>query len=168
MYYLWLINVKTFYMQFMWPIKLKVHIKFRREPYLKSNKMHSFASNAYKVLITLINDNSKASILCSHILHGPGQMPTITMLPRLPKSQDFTHFTPLYVVSQKCKIRGFYWNRNEKYTENDVLTPLTWLQLRLQLLDLCFFSFHVMRQDFTLVPGIPEFSGNTMKFILTN
>jgi hypothetical protein len=25
-----------------------------------------------------------------------------------------------------------------------------------------------MRQDFTLVPGIPEFSGNIMKFILTN
>jgi len=74
---------------------------------LKSNKMHSFASNAYKVLITLINDYSKAPILCSHILQGPGQMPIITMLPRLPKSQDFTHFTPLYVVSHKGKIRGF-------------------------------------------------------------
>ena len=87
--------------------------------------MHLFASKAYKVLITLINDYSKAPILRSHILHGPGQMPIITMLPRPPKSQDFTHFTPLYVVSQRSKIRGFYCNNNERYTENDVLTPLT-------------------------------------------
>ena len=83
-------------------------MKFGREPILRSNKLHSFARNAYKILITLINDYSKAPILCSHILHGPRQMPIITMLPRLAKSQDFTHFTPLYVVSQKGKIRGFY------------------------------------------------------------
>ena len=90
-----------------------MHKKFRREPNMRSNKMHSFASKAYKVLITLINDYSKVPILCSYILHGPDQMPIITMLPRLPKSQDFTHFTPLYVVSQRGKIRGFYCNSNE-------------------------------------------------------
>jgi len=82
-------------------------MKFRKEPNLRSNKMHAFASNAYKVLITLMNNYSKAPVLCSHILHGPSQTPIITMLPRLPKSQDFTHFTPLHVVSQKGKIRGF-------------------------------------------------------------
>jgi len=92
---------------------------------LRSNKMHLFASKAYKLLIMLINDYSKAPILCSHILHGPGQMPIITMLPRLPKSQDFIHFTPLYVVSQGGKIGGFHRNSNERYTENDILTPLT-------------------------------------------
>jgi hypothetical protein len=34
-------------------------MKFRRESNLRSNTMHSFASNAYKVLIILINDHSK-------------------------------------------------------------------------------------------------------------
>ena len=83
-------------------------MKFRTEPNLRLNKTHLFASKAYKVLITPINDYSKVQILRSHILHGPGQMPIIRMLPRRPRFQDFTHFTPLYVVSQRGKISSFY------------------------------------------------------------
>jgi hypothetical protein len=52
-YYLQFINNKTFYMQITYKIKVNVHMKYRREPNLRSKTINWFAGNPYKVLPTL-------------------------------------------------------------------------------------------------------------------